>query len=101
LTEQIAQSNLSIANDFAETRAGFAESRANIEKLGEKIDSGFSELKAIAQAQQHEIDRIASSIDRLAETVASQAKTVDKQAQTVDRLALLLERVLVDRGQNN
>jgi ABC-type transporter Mla subunit MlaD len=40
-------------------------------------------------------------INRLVEVTDRQAKTVDKQAQTVDRLALLLERVLVDRGQNN
>ncbi len=73
-----------------------------------ELKNGLSEIKVIAQAQQKEMERIASSIDKLAETVASQsetaikqADTVAKQAQTVDRLALMLERVLVDRVQNN
>ncbi len=82
LTEQIAQSNLAIAN-------GFAETRASIEKLGEKIDSGFSELKVISQAQQQDINRLVEVTDR-------QAQMVDRQAQTVDRLALMLERILGD-----
>ena len=72
LTEQIAQSNIAIATGFAETRAnierlgekidsGFAETRANIEKPGEKIDNGFPELKAISQAQQQDINRSIAS----------------------------------------
>ncbi len=82
LTEQIAQSNIAIAN-------GFAETRASIEKLGEKIDSVFSELKVITQAQQQDINRLVEVTDR-------QAQMVDRQAQTVDRLALMLERILGD-----
>ncbi len=89
LTEQVAQSNIAIAN-------GFAETRASIEKLGEKIDSGFSELKVISQAQQQDINRLVEVTDRQAQMVDRQAQTVDKQAQTVDRLALMLERILGD-----
>lgn len=80
LTEQIAASNIMIANGFAETRT--------------IIENGFSELKTIAQAQQHDINRLVEVTDR-------QAKTVEKQAETVDRLALMLEQVLGDRSQNN
>ncbi len=80
LTEQVAQTNLSIAS-------GFAETRANIEKLGEKIDSGFAELKTIAQAQQQDINRLVGVVDKLADTTAQQAK--------------ILERLLSDRVQNN
>ena len=87
LTEQIAHSNIAIAN-------GFAETRANIEKLGEKIDSGFSELKAISQAQQQDINRLVEVTDR-------QAKTVDKLVEVTDRQAKILDRLLGDRVQNN
>ncbi|NJL89439.1 MAG: hypothetical protein HC916_06265 [Coleofasciculaceae cyanobacterium SM2_1_6] len=80
LTEQIAQSNIAIA-------AGFAQTSANIDKLGEKIDNGFFELKAIAQAQQQDINRLVTVTDR--------------QTQTVDRLSLMLERLLSERGQDN
>ena len=103
LTEQIAQSNITIVN-------GFAETRANIEKLGEKIDSGFSELKAIAQSQQQDINRLVEVTDKLVDTTARQeqdinrlvevtdrqAKMVDRQAQTVDCLALMLEKLMSD-----
>ena len=66
-----------------------SQTSANIDKIGERVDGGFSELKTIAQAQQQDINRLVEVTDR-------QAKTVDKQAQTVDRLALMLERMLIE-----
>ena len=94
LTEQIAQSNLAIAN-------GFAETRANIEKLGEKIDSGFSELKAISQAQHEEINRLVEVTDRQAKTVDKLTDTVARQAETTAQQAKMLEQLLSSRIQNN
>jgi ABC-type transporter Mla subunit MlaD len=87
-----------------------------------ELKNGLSEIKIIAQSQQQDINRLVEVTDKLVDTTARQqqditrqqqdinrlvevtdrqAETVAKQAQTVDRLALLLERVLVDRGQNN
>ncbi|NJL91519.1 MAG: hypothetical protein HC916_18365 [Coleofasciculaceae cyanobacterium SM2_1_6] len=60
-----------------------SQTSANIDKIGEKIDLGFSELKAIAQAQQHDINRLVGVADKLADTTAQQAK--------------ILERLLSDR----
>ncbi|NJL89454.1 MAG: hypothetical protein HC916_06355 [Coleofasciculaceae cyanobacterium SM2_1_6] len=102
LTEQIAQSNMAIAHGFAESRAnieklgekidsGFAESRANIEKLGEKIDSGFAQTSANIERLG---ERLEAKIDRLVVVTDRQAETVAKQAQTVDRLSLMLEQLL-------
>ena len=76
LTEQIAQSNITITN-------GFAETRANIEKLGEKIDK----LADTTARQEQDINRLVAVTDR--------------QTQTVDRLSLMLERLIGDLGGNN
>jgi len=78
--------------------------------LTELVTHGFTELKAISQAQQQDINRLVEvtarqeqdinrlvgAVDKLAETTAQQAKTAAGQGKTVDRLALMLEKLMSD-----
>ncbi len=69
--------------------------------LTELVTTGFSELKAISQAQQQDINRLVEVTDRQAKTVDKLTDTVARQAETTAQQAKMLEQVLSSRVQNN